>query len=171
MAQAHTPPGLSPLTTSKRLVEYSLEMKTVQPINTPEKEACEQSTGCCEHKRGIGQFYSGPINRKGSVSESGSPLTDEEALAFLIDGGSVAVPNAGAGSYRAVFARLGYSTCIACQTCSSAGDWTLVICDGSAVWHFAFQENRYPRCGFLYSIDFRLAFDSKEAAYAYLDSL
>src|ERR1051326_8933992 len=70
------------------------------------KHTAEQATGCRENPHGIGQFYAGAINRSGRVSESGAELTSQEARVFLREGGEVAVPNAGAGSYREVFAAL-----------------------------------------------------------------
>lgn len=132
-------------------------MKTIETIIS------EQATGIPENPHGLGAFYSGPINRNGNVSEPGEKLSMMEAQDWLREGGSVGVPNAGAGSYRNVFRALGFSDCRPLEQSSSAGDWTFAVFDGEA-WFIASQLNRYPRCGFLYSVSFDLGFPTWQAA-------
>lgn len=128
---------------------------------TLEQQTAEQATGCAENRHGIGQFYAGPINSNGMTSESGSPLTTEQAKDYLWSLGQVAVPNAGAGSYRQVFADLGFPTVKVWDWTSSAGDWTFLVFDGEN-WFIAWQENRYPRAGFNYSIESNRPFSQLE---------
>lgn len=134
-------------------------------MKTIETKIAEQATGCHENLHGLGKFYAGPINRKGMVNDPGHELnTLEEIQAWLGEGGQVAIPNAGAGSYRRAFAAMGFPDCVTFETTSSAGDWTLVVFDGQS-WAAAYQENRYPRCGFCYSVDFGRTYHSKEEAF------
>lgn len=113
----------------------------------------EQATGCRQNRNGLGTLYAGPINRNGMVSEPGHELTPQEAQDWLYAGGSVAIPNAGAGSYREAFKLLGFSKVEAYDQTSSAGDWTFRVHDDQA-WYYGFQSNRWPRCGFEYSVNF-----------------
>lgn len=62
------------------------------------------------------------------------------------------VPNAGAGSYKEFFRSLGFVEIKVIEWSSSAGDWSFGIKDKDGNWIVAFQENRHPRCGFLYSV-------------------
>lgn len=98
-------------------------------------------------------MYLGAINRKGMVSESGAECDSVEAIDYMNDGGDVALPNAGAGSYRKVFCDiLGFIDCKVIEWSSSAGDWSFAVFDG-ATWYAAFQSNRYPRAGYCYSLN------------------
>jgi len=124
-----------------------------------EQQIAEQATGCRQHGT-LGQYYAGPINRKGRVSSEGNELTTKQAYDFLREGGAVSVPNAGAGSYREFFKSLGLEVEVVEQS-SSAGDWTFAVKDGDeGDWYVASQSNRYPRHGFDYCVDFNRPFFS-----------
>ena len=103
-----------------------------------ERRMCEDATGCREHVKEGGQFY----------DNSGEKISDTKARRLFREGGSIEAPNAGSGSYRAVLARLGFSSVKVEDWTSSAGDWVLAVRGG-----LVFQSNRYPRHGFLYSLD------------------
>ncbi len=116
------------------------------------KELAETATGCAENPSGIGEFYD---NR-------GNELTREQAQDALGNGESVEVPNAGSGSYEAVFKALGFEETKVIEWSSSAGDWTFAVRD-EETWYVAFQNNRYPHHGFSYSRD-TFPFESFEDA-------
>lgn len=112
----------------------------------------EEGTGIRENPHGIGLFY----------DDDGDVITTEQAQDLFLDEQIIAVPNAGAGSYKAVFASLGYQEVKPIEWGSSAGDWIFAIRDGDS-WWIAFQSNRYPYHGFTYSRG-EFCFDSYEAA-------
>jgi len=128
----------------------------------------EDATGIVENPRGIGKMYAGAINRKGHVTEGEYEVDQQKAMDYLLEGGEIVVPNAGAGSYGKVFEALGFKDWDDFETTSSAGDWTLVVFDGE-MWFPAFQSNRYPRCGFSYSVDFLRGWETKEEAFECMD--
>ena len=99
-----------------------------------EQLQAEEATGIVENKHGVGKFY----------AHGGRELTVADAAYCIRNDGSVAVPNAGAGSYREVFEALGYQDVKTFETCSSAGDWSFVVLD-KGLWFMAHQDNRYPR--------------------------
>jgi hypothetical protein len=110
---------------------------------TTEQSKAEQATGCRE-RVGLGQIFTGPENIKGRVTPGGDPLTNEQAAERLQDGKCIAIPNAGAGSYRKVFCGVGsFQDVRVIDWTSSAGDWCFGVFDGQE-WQLAFQENRYP---------------------------
>lgn len=77
-------------------------------------------------------------------------LTAAEALDWLMEGGVVSVPNAGAGS-AAEFARIvGLGEILTWDHTSSAGDWSYLCL---SVHRALIQTNRYPFYGFNYSLD------------------
>ena len=127
--------------------------------NLIDKQIAEDATGCVENHHGLGTFYAGPINRQGYANIPGTKLEPDEYRAYMDEGGQIAVPNAGAGSYREVFEVLGYPMVESFETGSSAGNWNFCVFDGN-YWYIAFQENRYPRCGFNYSVDRSWLFDT-----------
>ena len=98
----------------------------------------EQATGCRERVVAGGQFYDG----------QGNKISDTAARRLVREGEVVEAPNAGAGSYRAVARRLGYNKIEVEDWTSSAGDWYFRLHGGM----FLFQNNRYPLCGFMYSV-------------------
>lgn len=126
-----------------------------------QKQAAEQATGIRESRSGIGTLY----------SDGGVELTSEQAYDTLREGHTVEVPNAGAGSYEAVFRTVGFSEAKAVEQSSSAGDWTFGVKDGDeGDWYPAFQTNRHPYYGFAYSVDFgRGGFESFEQLCKCLD--
>jgi hypothetical protein len=128
----------------------------------PERYGAEQATGVRQHPAGIGQFY----------ADDGREITPQEAYDIVREGaGAVEVPNAGAGSYRAVFQAMGFTDVEDWETGSSAGDWTLIVHDGEGgFWYPAFQENRYPRHGFRYSINVEMGAPTKEELFEILQS-
>jgi hypothetical protein len=101
----------------------------------------EEMTGLREHPKGFGQMY----------ADGGNPLDREQAQDWFLDGNSVEVPNAGAGSYEDVFEALGFVEVKPIEWSSSAGDWTFAVRDDDT-WRVAYQSNRYPRHGFSYSL-------------------
>lgn len=124
-----------------------------------EEYAAGQATGC----RGsgvLGKFY----------NDSGNELTDDEAQDLLLEGKTVEVPNAGAGSYRSVFERLKFEDVDVYEWSSSAGDWTFVVYDGQA-WYPAFQSNRYPHHGFRYSMRTDVAMADKRDLFELLEAM
>lgn len=112
----------------------------------------ELMTGIPENPHGIGQFY----------DEDGNEINREEAQDQFLDGKGIAVPNAGAGSYEEVFNALGFEEVKTIEDTSSAGEWTFAIRDQED-WYIAYQSNRSPRCGFVYT-KHDLPFDSFEDA-------
>lgn len=115
------------------------------PHEVMERAISEQATGIVQRGK-LGQFYLVGSN------DDPPPLTDEAALTHLEDSGQIAVPNAGAGSYREFFTRMGFTEIKTIDHTSSAGDWCFGVKYPTGVWIVAFQENRYPRHGFNYSL-------------------
>lgn len=126
----------------------------------------EEATGIRQRGRQLGPFSAGPINRDGFVSIPGHDLSDEKALDYLLEGGSVSVPNAGAGSYREFFTRMKFTQIKVVNHTSSAGDWCFGVED-EGTWTLAFQSNRYPRPGFDYSVDREMTAESFETLCDY----
>jgi len=98
----------------------------------------EQATGCRERVRDGGRFY----------SSNGEKISDTAARRAVREGESVALPNAGAGSYKQVARRLGFKKIEVEDWTSSAGDWCFKLQGGRYMW----QNNLYPCHGFQYSI-------------------
>ena len=124
-------------------------------MKTLERMKSESATGCIENPAGLGKYFGGPDS--GSHAE----LTPEKAADYMLDGGVVSVPNAGAGSYEDFFKSVGFTKVKRIYDSSSAGDWTLGIYDGFK-WIIAYQNNRYPHCGFNYSYSWDMCSDSFE---------
>jgi hypothetical protein len=122
------------------------------------KVIAEQATGCREHPKGLGGFY----------DNNGKELSNEAAADLIIDGKSVAVPNAGAGSYADFAKRLGYRQAKIIDDTSSAGDWTFAAFDG-LLWHVFYQNNRYPHHGYEYLKNTEFTFDVFEDAAEFCD--
>lgn len=116
------------------------------------KEIAEEATGVKENPSGLGRLY----------LPGGIEVSAEQASKVIFEGKSdIAVPNAGAGSYRKVFELLGFEKVENIETSSSAGDWTFAVCrDG--FWYPAWQTNRYPHFGYAYSVDASIPSDSVE---------
>ena len=117
------------------------------------KKKSEEATGLRESATGIGTIY----DTNGNVLESSVDI--RAAAAYR----GIEVPNAGSGSYDDVFKNMGFDEVKVIDWTSSAGDW----CFGVRLkknWFRAYQSNRYPRYGFLYSIDNSRAFKSFEDA-------
>ena len=89
------------------------------------------------NKRG-GQFY-----RAG-----GDAISDTRARELVREGEAVEAPNARSGDYRAVATRLGYTKLEVEDWTSSAGDWCFRLYGKQFMW----QNNRYPLCGFSYTV-------------------
>lgn len=137
-------------------------------MKTIEQQLAEEATGIVQSTRGIGQLYAGPINRKGLVSDPGFEINSApDAYNWLRDGGCVAIPNAGAGSYRAAFDAMLFPKCEVFENMSSAGDWSFAVFDGES-WFPASQSNRYPRHGFNYSVNFDWSFSTKEECFEFM---
>lgn len=119
----------------------------------------EMATGVVESPAGIGKFY----------DQTGTPLTPAEAQVELTrpGGGAIAVPNAGAGSFRKVFKALGFDKIELWESGNSSGDWTFLL-GAQDVWRLGQQTNRYPYFGYNYRVDPRLSFQSKEELINYL---
>ena len=121
-----------------------------------EREIAEQATGCRQHTA-LGKLY----------ADGGRELTREEAQGLIRTGGSVEVPNAGAGSYRQIFVDvLGYKQLEVENTGSSAGDWQFAVEDEDG-WHLAEQDNRYPYHGFRYTVATRSEGSVEDVRAAY----
>jgi hypothetical protein len=134
-----------------KLGEIGLWPKT--PIEPPdESEAEEEATGITESPRGLGIYYEGAHNVEGRVTPGGAALSIDEARQAILEGISVEVPNAGAGSYRAFFESIGFKEVRVVENMSSAGDWTFGVLGENNLWHIATQTNRFPRHGFEYSV-------------------
>lgn len=118
----------------------------------------EQATGCFQHGK-LGQLY----------DCQGQQLTDEQAQDLFLDEQPIEVPNAGAGSYRAILKRLGFTAVELSESTSSAGDWTFVAFDGET-WYPVWQSNRYPRHGFSYVLGRMMGCESKDQLYEVLFS-
>jgi hypothetical protein len=101
-----------------------------------EAETADQATGCSGSPEG--QLY----------SNGGDRVTDEEAAELFAAGNLIEAPNAGAGSYREVLARLGVEVSEVLDWTSSAGDWVFATPAG-----VVYQHNRYPYHGFSYGLD------------------
>lgn len=113
----------------------------------------EDATGIRESSTGIGTIY----DTNGNVVESSVDIR-----AAAADRGIV-VPNAGSGSYDEIFKMMGFDEIKVIDWTSSAGDWCFGV-KFKNKWFRAFQENIYPRYGFLYQIDNSRAFKSFEDA-------
>ncbi len=129
-----------------------------------EKMIAEQATGIAENPHGLGTLYTAPWNDNGRVTGGGDEIETKEAAYDLLRAGrGIAIPNAGAGSYKQFFTELGFTEAVSFQNSSSAGDWVLAVKDGSeGDWYLAFQTNRYPSHGFEYAVDFDMGFPSFE---------
>lgn len=126
-----------------------------------EEEIAGQATGIRQHPAGIGQFY----------LSGGHAVEADTAYAALRHGSSVEVPNAGAGSYRAVLSAMGFTDVESWDTTSSAGDWSFIVHDGEGgFWYPGFQQNLYPRHGFIYNIDPSWGFETKEELIEWMQS-
>ena len=79
----------------------------------------------------------------------GEQVSDEEARERFLNGETIEAPNAGAGSYDDVLARLGFDDVQVEDWTSSAGDWCFIVSGD----RFVFQENRYPYHGFKYTLE------------------
>ena len=101
----------------------------------------EEATGIIQHGK-LGAFY----------DKRGIAMPMEEARAVIKMGETIEVPNAGAGSYHAVFRELGYDEVKVINWSSSVGDWQFGVRDADG-WAIAYQENRWPRHGFEYGVD------------------
>jgi hypothetical protein len=110
-------------------------------MKTQVELAAEEATGIVQRGSGYGTVYA-------SEHET---LTPEQALDRLLDGKTVEIPNAGAGTYRQFFTGIGFKEVKVIDWTSSAGDWCFGVFDGEC-WRHAFQSNRYPRFGFTYSL-------------------
>ena len=97
--------------------------------------AAAEATGCYERREAGGTLYDGEGNR----------ISTTKARRLFREGEIIEAPNAGASSYNAILARLGYSTVEVEDWTSSAGDWVFRVRGG-----LVFQENRYPSHGFTY---------------------
>lgn len=104
--------------------------------NDMEREMCESATGIRQYGN-IGKFY----------DDKGNEISRTEARVLFKEGKIIEVPNAGAGSFREVFNKLGYKKVDVYEWGSSAGDWTFIL-NGK----YACQENRYPYHGFRYGL-------------------
>ena len=102
-----------------------------------EKQMCEQATGCRERQDGM-RFYDG----------DGNAVSDTAARRIVREGEPVEVPGAGAGSYRGIAWRLGYTRLEVEDWTSSAGDWCFRLHGGKYMW----QENMWPSHGFRYRV-------------------
>lgn len=123
-----------------------------------EQMDCEQATGCRQYGK-LGKLY----------GQGGVELDLEQAQDALLNGREIEVPNAGAGSYRAAFAALGFEKVKVFDWTSSAGDWSFAVFDGCQ-WLPAFQRNRYPYHGFAYSVDHEWSFNTCELCFAFMAS-
>lgn len=106
-----------------------------------EKQKAEEATGCVQ--RGGLRIYRDP---------DGEEVDTDEALEILRAGNTVSCSNAGAGSYRELVNMLGGDVEEALQTGSSAGDWAILVKFPDETPRILIQENRYPYCGFSYSL-------------------
>ena len=104
-----------------------------------EKQMCEKATGIPQQGEII--FY----------NEEGDKISLEEAKEIIRDNGLIEVPSAGSGSFREIFASLGFGEVEVYDWTSSAGDWSFGV-KNEYVWFSAWQENRYPYHGFKYCI-------------------
>ena len=102
----------------------------------------EEATGIRATIENGGPFY----------IRGGDQVSDDEARDRFLAGWPVEAPNAGAGSYNEVFARLGFNDVCVEDWTSSAGDWCFTVFDGERA-RTAFQENRYPYHGFKYTLE------------------
>jgi hypothetical protein len=121
-------------------------------MNFMQKEIAESATGIRERFANGGPLY----------NDSGEKISDAQARRLFLTGETIEAPNAGAGSFDGVMARLGIHEHDVVEWSSSAGDWTFVV-RYKKRWFLAGQSNRYPRHGFAYSMDLR-SHDTAEAA-------
>lgn len=111
-----------------------------------EQKMAEQATGCRESQRD-GQLYRDESGR-------GVPVTDQEASELVFDE-AIHDPNAGAGSFRRLAERLGFTHVEVVEWSSSAGDWIFIVSRDGHEWWVMTQENRHPFHGFKYSCEQR----------------
>ena len=102
----------------------------------------EEATGIRATLENGGPFY----------IRGGDQVSDDEAREYFLNGKTIEAPNAGAGSYKDVFARLGVNDVCVEDWTSSAGDWCFTVFDGERTRN-AWQENRYPYHGFKYTLE------------------
>jgi len=104
----------------------------------PEVATAESATGCVARAQDGGPFWKHP----------GVKISDVEARKLFREGVQVHAPNAGAGSYKSILNRLGFTAYKVEDWTSSSGDWCF------AIWgqRLVFQANRYPYHGFAYSM-------------------
>lgn len=76
-------------------------------------------------------------------------------------GTAMEVPNAVANSYDKFFRLCGGEDVKVVDWTSSAGDWVLAV-KKDGLWYAGFQYNRWPRCGFSYSINVEEPYESFE---------
>lgn len=115
-----------------------------------EEYAAESATGCYRTGRHLGQFF----------DHRNNPITRRLGFLEFAAGNPVSVPNAGAGSYREVFKRLGCSQVEVYEQSSSAGDWSFAV-RFHRKWYMASQNNNYPQgAGFSYGMNLNMPFDS-----------
>ncbi len=108
---------------------------------TLQQTMAEQATGIREHPAGPGPIY----------DLQGNVITPEQAVDLLEADQSIALPNAGAGSYGNVLELLGYTGEVrSIDTTSSSGEWSFAVND-DGVWIAFIQHNRFPHYGFTYS--------------------
>lgn len=106
------------------------------PINFVEADVADRATGC--HGSPEGQLY----------SAEGLRIADDEAAEIFLTGVAIEAPNAGAGAYRQILARLGVKVYEVLDQTSSAGNWSFQTDEG-----IVFQNNRHPYHGFSYILD------------------
>ena len=104
---------------------------------TVERALAAQALGCFENGRDGGQFF----------GVAGERISDTRARRLFRQGWRISVPNAGAGSYGDVLERLGFNAVTVDDSSSAAGNWCFKVRGG-----LVFQVNRYPLCGFDYSL-------------------
>lgn len=100
----------------------------------------EQVTGCCEAATGFGKIY----------RDEDTVLTLEEAKDLLLEGGTIEIPNAGAGTYVRFLLSMGFKDIRLHGSTSSVGDWTILFDVPEGPTMQLSQKNRYPRSGFTY---------------------
>jgi hypothetical protein len=122
--------------------ECHIESEIIPETMPAEKQMAEEATGVSENPDGLGRIY----------DSSGTHVLPAIASDLIRDGHQIEVPNAGAGSYRAVFGLLGLEVVEVLNTTSSAGDWSFVVKDGEG-YYIATQTNRHPHFGFAYNLD------------------
>ena len=103
-----------------------------------------------------GGLYAGAKNWSGGVGTPGHKFdNDNDAAKWMKQGGEVFAPGVSASNYHNFFRRMGFVDVKVIDYTSSAGDWVFGIRNKDLLWYVAFQENAYPKVGFIYSIDFK----------------